>query len=131
MENQQNPVNIGYRIIRPPPTPVEAQNQVVAENQDDNVMRIKLRIPRPPEFYRVIFNINDCEGPLVLPPLPHGHTFVVTSSLIQMLTTRGLFLGLPSEDPNSHIDKLRFLCKNCMGKQDVDMNIIGLRVFPL
>ena len=33
-----------------------------------------------------------------LPPLPQGHTFVVTSILMQMLTARGLFSGLRSED---------------------------------
>ena len=116
MENQQNPVNIGYRIICPPPTPVEAQNQVVEENQDDNVMRIKLRIPHPPEFYRVIFNINDCEGPLVLQPLPHGHTFVVTNILIHMITARGLFLGLPSKGFHAHIYKRSYVCKSCVGR---------------
>ena len=42
---------------------------------------------RPQKHYRVYKNITDSYGPLFLPPLPHGHTSVVTSSLMQMLTT--------------------------------------------
>ena len=64
-------------------------------------------------------------------PLPHGHMFPVTSSLMQMLTTRGLFSGLASKDPHSHIAKLRSVFKICVGSQDVDMSVIGLWVFPL
>ena len=50
---------------------------------------------------------------------------------MQMLTARGLFLGLPSEDPHAHIAKLRSVCRSCVGSPDIDMDIIGLRVFPL
>ena len=56
---------------------------------------------------------------------------MVTSSLIQMLTTRGLFLGLPYEDQHAHIAKLRSVCKICVERPDMDMDIIQLRVFPL
>ena len=65
----------------------------------------------PQEYYRGYDNIVDSDGLLVLPPLPPDHTFVVTSSLMQMLTTRGLFSGLPSEDPHAHIAKVRAVCK--------------------
>ena len=41
--------------------------------------------PRPQEYYRGYENIADSDGPLIFPPLPHGQTFVVTSSLMQML----------------------------------------------
>ena len=88
-------------------------------------------VPHPQEFYISNFNITDSDGPLVLPPLPHGNTFVVTSSLMQMLTARGLYAELPSEDSHSHIVKRKSLCKSCLGRSYVDMNIIGLRVFPL
>ena len=54
---------------------------------------------------------------------------MVTSSLIQMLTARGLFSGLPSEDPHAHIAMA--VCKSCVGRPDLDLDVIGLRVFPL
>ena len=38
-------------------------------------------------------NIVDSNGPLVLPNFPPGHTFVVTSNLMQILTARGLLCG--------------------------------------
>ncbi|XP_069144451.1 uncharacterized protein [Solanum lycopersicum] len=41
----------------------------------------------------------------ILSDVRSGHTFVVTSSLMQMLTARGLFSGIPSEDPYDHIGK--------------------------
>ena len=56
---------------------------------------------------------------------------MVTSKLMQMLTARGLFLGLPSEDPHAHIAKVRAVCKICVGRHDLDLDVIGLRVFPL
>ena len=56
---------------------------------------------------------------------------MVTSSLMQMLTARGLFSGLPSKDPHAHITKVRVVCKSCVGRPDLDLDVIGLRVFPL
>ena len=56
---------------------------------------------------------------------------MVTSSLMQMLTARGLFSGLPSKDPHAHIAKVRALCKSCVGNPDLDLDVIGLIVFPL
>ena len=50
---------------------------------------------------------------------------------MQMLTARGLFLGLPSEDPHAYIDKVRAVCKCCVGRPDFGLDVIGLRVFPL
>ena len=70
-------------------------------------------------------------GHLFCPSLPPGHTFVVTSILMQMLTVRGLFSGLPSEDSHAHIAKVRAVCKSCVGRPDLDLDVIGLRVFPL
>ena len=82
-------------------------------------------------YNRGNMNILDSDGPLVLPLLPPEHTFVVTSSLMQMLIARGLFLGLPSEDPHAHIAKLGSVCKSCVGRPNLDMNVIGFQVFPL
>ena len=48
-----------------------------------------------------------------------------------MLTARGLFSGLPFEDPHAHIAKVRAVSKSCVGRPDLDLDVIGLRVFPL
>ena len=88
-------------------------------------------VSRPQAYYRGYDNIADSDGPLVLPALPTGHTFVVTSRLMKMLTARGLFSGLPSEDPHAHIAKVRAVRKSCVGRPDLDQDVIGLRVFPL
>ena len=56
---------------------------------------------------------------------------MVTSTLMQMLTARGLLSGLPSEDPHSHIPMVRAVCKSCIWRPDLDFDVIGLRVFPL
>ena len=56
---------------------------------------------------------------------------MVTSSLMQTLTARGLFSGLPSEDAHAHIAKVRAVCKSCVGRPDLDLDVIGIRVFPL
>ena len=55
---------------------------------------------------------------------------MVISSLMQILIARGLFSGLPSEYPHAHIAKVRAVCKSCLGRPDMDLDVIGLRVFP-
>ena len=50
---------------------------------------------------------------------------------MQMLTAGGLFLGLPYKDPHAHITMIGLVRKSCVGRQDLDMDVIGLRVFPL
>ena len=56
---------------------------------------------------------------------------MVTSSLMQMLTAKGFLSGLPFEDPHAHIAKVRAVCKSFVGRPDSDLDVIGLRVFPL
>ena len=108
INNPQNPANLADGIKHQHPPVVDAHNHVILENPGDDALRRK-----PPS------------------PRPLGHTFVVTSSLMQMLTARGLFTMLPSKYPYAHIAKLRSVCKSCVGSPDFDMNIIGLSVFPL
>lgn len=90
-----------------------------------------LEAPRPHDYYRGNVKIVDFDKPLVLPPLPPGQTFVMTSSLMRILTVRGLLFGLPLENPHAHISKIKVVSKSCMGKPDLDMYVIGLRLFSL
>jgi len=48
-----------------------------------------------------------------------------------MLTSRWLSIGLPSEDSYAHLSKVKSVCMSSVGGQDLDMDVIGLRVFPL
>ena len=113
------------------PTSVDVHGQLLPDAPGEHQQRGQNPVPRPQAYYRGYDNIADSDGPLILPPLPTGHTFVVTSSLMQMLTARGLFSGLPFEDPHAHIAKVRAVCKTCVGRPDLDLHVIGLRVFPL
>ena len=92
------------------PDPVDVHGQLLPDAPGEHQQRGQNPAPRPQENYRGYDNIADSDGPLVLPPLPPGHNFVVTSSLMQMLTARCLFSGLPSEDPHAHIAKVRAVC---------------------
>ena len=94
------------------PAPVDVHGQLLPEAPGEHQQRGKNPVPWPQAYYRGYDNIGDSDGPLVLPPLPTGHNFVLTSSLMQMLTARGLFSGLPSEDPHDHIAKVRAVCKS-------------------
>ena len=113
------------------PASVDVHGQLLTNAPGENQQRGQNPAPRPQAYYRGYDKIADSDWPLVLPPLPTGHTFVVPSSLMQMLSTRGLFSGLPSEDSQAHIAKVRALCKSCMGRPYLDLDVIGLIVFPL
>ena len=108
--------------------PVDVHGQLLPDDPGENQQWGKNPSPRPQEYYRDYENITDSDGPLVFPPLPQGHTFVVMNSLMQMLTTRGLFLGLPSEDLHAHIAKVRVVCKSYVGRPYLDLDVIALRV---
>ena len=73
------------------PAPVDVHGQLLPDAPGEHQQRGQNPAPRLQAYYRGYHNIADSDGPLVLPPLPPGHTFVVTSSLMQMLTARGLF----------------------------------------
>ena len=63
------------------PTPVDVHGQLLLDDPGENQQKGKNPDPRPQEYYWCYENIADSDGPLVLPLLPQGHTFVVTSSL--------------------------------------------------
>ena len=73
------------------PAPVDVHGQLLPDSLCEHQQRGQNPAPRPQAYNRGYDNIADSGGPLVLPPLPLGHTFVVTSSLMQMLIVRGLF----------------------------------------
>uniref|UniRef100_M1DY00 Integrase core domain containing protein n=1 Tax=Solanum tuberosum TaxID=4113 RepID=M1DY00_SOLTU len=108
MNNQGVPVNsiggeLGDGVGLHPPRVGDENNQIQAENLLREAVRVQDQPePRLHDNYRVNFNVAESNGPLVLPPLPPRHTFVVTSSLMQMLIARGLFVGLASKDPHAH-----------------------------
>ncbi|MCF7184085.1 retrotransposon gag domain-containing protein, partial [Corynebacterium parakroppenstedtii] len=81
--------------------------------------------------YRLNHMAMDVTDAIVLPPLPADTKFTVSSELLQMLQNRGLFTGLPSEDPHHHLQNVVFVCKSVMGTQNLSLDVVGLRVFPL
>ena len=89
------------------PAPVDVHGQLLPDAPGENQQRGPNIAPRLQEYYRGYDNIADFDGPLVLAPLLPGNTFVVTSSLMQMLTARGVFSSLPSKDAHAHIAKVR------------------------
>lgn len=106
MENQHNPANPGNGEIGQPLLSIEAHNQVKVQNELTNDLRMQPPPPQPHDYYMGNVNIADSNGSLVFPLLPPGYTFVVATCLMQMLTSRGLFLGLPSLDPLTRITNI-------------------------
>ena len=45
MENPQNIIYLGDGLIKDPPPPIDAHNQVVSENHADNAMRMQPLVP--------------------------------------------------------------------------------------
>ena len=66
--------------------PVDVHGQLLPDAPGEHQQRGQNPIPWPQAYYRGYDNLVNSDGPLFLPPLPTGHTFVVTSSLMQMLT---------------------------------------------
>ncbi|TMX03846.1 hypothetical protein EJD97_013572, partial [Solanum chilense] len=92
---------------------VEAHNPVLLYIRGEGVRR-QPPSPRPQEYYRGYENIADSDGLLVFHHLPHA-----------------TLLWLPFEDPHADIAKVGKVCKSCVGRPDMNMDGIELRVFPL
>ena len=44
-------------------------------------------------------------GAIIPRELPQGTKFDITSAMIHLLNLKGVFVGLPSDDPNMHVMK--------------------------
>ena len=97
---------------------VGANNNDPIENQLGDSLRMQPSAPH--NLMRSNANIADNNKSLFLPKLPQGLKVVVKSSLIKMLTMRGLFSGLPWKDAHARISKLRDVCEGCMRRLDLD-----------
>ena len=73
------------------PAPVDVHGQLLPDAPGENQQRGPNIAPRLQEYYRGYDNYVDSIGTLAFPSLPQGHTIVVTNSLMQMLSARGLF----------------------------------------
>ena len=93
MNNLQNQANTGDGINIQTPQPFDAHNQVVTKNLADDALKMQCSIPCPQEIYRGNISNIDSDESLVLLPLPQGHTFLVTRSLMQMIIARVCFKG--------------------------------------
>ena len=87
----RNIVINGYDPNQNIPALVNVHGHLLPDAPGEHQQRGQNPVPRPQAYYRGYDNIADSDGPLVFPPLPTGHTFVVTSSLMEMLTVRSLF----------------------------------------
>ena len=102
----------------------DTHDQLFPENRGEGEIWRQRPAPCPQKYYKGYDNITDSYNPLVLPPPLHGHTLVVTCSLMKILTARG-FSGLPFEDPHAHITKVMLVCKSCVGRSYFNMDVIG------
>ena len=50
-------------------------------------------------------------GVIVLPALPLGVKFTITSTLIQLLKLKGMFRGVVGDDANQHLMNFVAICK--------------------
>ena len=59
------------------PASIDVHGQLLPDAPGEHQQRGQKPTPRPQAYYRGYDNTADSDGPLALPPLPTGHTFVV------------------------------------------------------
>ncbi|KAK4733970.1 hypothetical protein R3W88_008231 [Solanum pinnatisectum] len=69
-------------------------------------------------------------GAIVLPALPPGVKFTITSTMIQLLNLKGMFRGATSDDANQHLMNFVAICKS-QETPRVNQTSMRLRLFPL
>lgn len=81
--------------------------------------------------YNVYQDDAGSNGATVLPPLPAGIKFDITSSMTQMLSKRELFAGKANDETNMHQSNFLKVCKSNSNRLVVSHNAITLPIFPL
>ncbi|KAH0712190.1 hypothetical protein KY289_008149 [Solanum tuberosum] len=69
-------------------------------------------------------------GAIVLPALPPGVKFTITSTMIQLLNLKGMFRGAAGVDANQHLMNFVAIC-NSQKIPRVNQTTMRLRLFPL
>ncbi|KAK4737325.1 hypothetical protein R3W88_001022 [Solanum pinnatisectum] len=69
-------------------------------------------------------------GAKVLPALPPGVKFTITSTMIQLMNLKGMFRGAAGDDANQHLMNFVAICKS-QEIPGVNQTTMGLRLFPL
>ncbi|KAK4706795.1 hypothetical protein R3W88_033645 [Solanum pinnatisectum] len=69
-------------------------------------------------------------GDIVLPALPHSVKFTIISTMIQLLSMKGMFRGTASEDANQHLMNFVEIYKS-QEIPGVNQTKMRLRLFPL
>ncbi|KAK4713468.1 hypothetical protein R3W88_019375 [Solanum pinnatisectum] len=67
---------------------------------------------------------------IVLPALPLGIKFTITSTMIQLLNLKGMFRGAAGDDANQHLINFVVICKS-QEIPRVNQTAMRLRLFPL
>lgn len=68
-------------------------------------------------------------GAIMLPILPPGVKFTITSTMIQQLNLKGMFRGAVGDDANQHLMNFVVICKS-QESPGVSQTAIRLRMFP-
>ncbi|KAF3680813.1 50S ribosomal protein L22, chloroplastic [Capsicum annuum] len=85
-----------------------------------------LNLGNPRSAEQIATQLPRATGEIIPPPLAPGAKFNITSTMIQLLNLKGLFGGLPGDDPNLHLVTFVTICKS-FNNPKVGQNAIQLR----